>query len=140
MGVGRLEVYFWAIFSRIPADVRQIKCFYSVTGPGVYVYQNWRCTIKDLPNGFHFKICHFQRQNSYGCRTIRSLFLIVKDDDDDEYCKSCFKSAINGVSSSLWHMLTYIGTPTFMINLLWVLERFEVGKIISLKSQSLGIY
>ena len=81
-------------------DVRQIECLHSVRGPGVDVYQNWSCAIKDLPGGFHFKICHFQRQNSYGCRTIRSLFLIVKDDDDED-CKSCFKSAINRVSSSL---------------------------------------
>ena len=59
---------------------------------------------------------------SDNCRTIHDydapFILVVQDDDEDR--KSCFKSAKNRVCYSLSHMYTYIGTPKFLINPLWV--------------------
>ena len=49
--------------------------------------------------------------------------LIVQDDEDR---KSCFKSAKNRVCYSLSHMYTYIGTPNFLTNPLWVYQSSEV--------------
>jgi len=48
-----------------------------------------------------------------------------RDDDEDDQ-KSCFKLPKNRVCYSLRHMYTYIGTPNFVINPLWVYESSEV--------------
>ena len=58
------------------------------------------------------------------------------DDDDEDDQKSCFKLPKNRVCYSLY-IYWY---PKFCDKFLMGLEQFEVGKNLSLNSQSLGIY
>ena len=62
------------------------------------------------------------------------------DDDEDEGSKSCFKLPENRVCYSPRYGYRGIRYKVVRVKTHMGLERFEVGKILSLNSQSLGIY